>query len=181
MRGGARRRYIEPGIDADVWCRSGRWGCRRTRVSECWALVSAENVYTEAIRANAVETCPGARGEATFRAAGREFGFAWEVRANAVWRFGRLFLHCPRCERRATRLYVPTADAWLACRRCWGLSYSSQKNSYRWGGFLFELLGSWGESETALARKRRRVASSQRYGIRREILGLASPRACGVR
>jgi len=51
-----------------------------------------------------------------------------------------------------TRLYVPTADAWLAYRRCWGLSYPSQKQSYRTGGFLFELLGSWGKSETVLAR-----------------------------
>ena len=62
----------------------------------------------------------------------------------------------------------------------WGLSYPSQKQSYRSGGFLFELLGSWGESETALARKRRRGASQQPYAERREILRLASRRGCDV-
>ena len=60
MRGGCRRGYIAPGVDANVWCRSGRWGCRRTRISECWAVLTAECVYTEAIRANAAETRPGA-------------------------------------------------------------------------------------------------------------------------
>ena len=64
-------RYIEPGVDANVWCRSGRWVCRRTRISDYWALVTAENVYTEAIRANGAETRPGARGEAIFRAGAR--------------------------------------------------------------------------------------------------------------
>jgi hypothetical protein len=32
----------------------------------------------------------------------------------------------------ATRLYLPTDHAWLACRRCWGLTYHSRtKNNYR--------------------------------------------------
>ena len=51
----------------------------------------------------------------------------------------------PCCKGRVTRLYVPTADAGVACRRCFGLSYRSQQQSYRTGGFLFELLGSWGK------------------------------------
>jgi hypothetical protein len=39
---------------------------------------------------------------------------------------GRLFLTCPRCQRPCTRLYVPLPSSWLACRGCWGLTYSSR-------------------------------------------------------
>ncbi len=76
---------------------------------------------------------------------------------------------------RVTRIYVPTADAGLACRRCWGLSYASQKQSYRTGGFLGALLGSWGKAETVLARERRRIAAEQRHAERRAILGKEPP------
>ena len=98
--------------------------------------------------------------------------FRWHVRPNAVWRFGRVFLECPRCNSRVTRLYVPTSEAWLACRRCWGLSYPSQKQTYKSGGFLGPLLGSWGKAETVLARNRRRVAAQKRYAERRAILAV---------
>jgi hypothetical protein len=113
---------------------------------------------------------PGARAEANLRKGGREFPFVWDVRPNAVWRFGRVFLRCPRCDGRVTRLYVPTADVWIACRRCWGLSDPSQKQSYVSGGLLGEILGSWGKSGTGSARKRRRVAAQKRYADRQEIL-----------
>ncbi len=36
---------------------------------------------------------------------------------------------------RATRLYVPTAASWAACRRCWGLTYQSRtQNNYKDSG-----------------------------------------------
>lgn len=79
-----------------------------------------------------------------------------------------------------TRPYLPTADAGVACQRCWGLSYPSQKQSYVSGGFLFELLGSWGKSETAHARKRRRVAAQKRYAERGTILAGRASTAVGV-
>jgi hypothetical protein len=136
-------------------------------------MIVSSLIYTEALRANAAETRPGARGEAIFRQGEREFLVERHVRPNAVWRFGRLFLRCPRCDERVTRLYVPTADAWIACRRCWGLSYPSQKQSYVSGGLLGAILGSWGKSETGFARERRRVAAQKRYAERRTILSTA--------
>ena len=34
----------------------------------------------------------------------------FELLPNAVWRFGRVFLRCPECGRRATRIYIPTEN-----------------------------------------------------------------------
>jgi hypothetical protein len=79
------------------------------------------------------------------RGVGREFSFAWEVCPNAVWRFGRVLMHCPRCARRTTRLYVATSNGWLACRRCWGPS-----NLWRARWFLE------GRRDRAVARAHRR-------------------------
>jgi hypothetical protein len=39
---------------------------------------------------------------------------SWELRPNSVWRFGRAFLVCPRCEQRVTRVYVPVEPLGLA-------------------------------------------------------------------
>jgi hypothetical protein len=70
----------------------------------------------------------------------------WEVRQNAVWRRGRVFLRCPRCQRCCTRLYLPLETLWLACRRCWGLTYvSRQLQNYKdsfWGrGTIARMFG----------------------------------------
>src|SRR2546422_10638852 len=43
-RGGARRRYVHPGA-TPVWC-AGRWGRKRVRVTQCWAALTAEALYT---------------------------------------------------------------------------------------------------------------------------------------
>lgn len=51
---------------------------------------------------------------------------AWEIRRNAVWRCGGVFLRCDRCSRRCTRLYLPRVDPDLARRTCWGLTHESR-------------------------------------------------------
>ena len=99
----------------------------------------------------------------------RSLSIDWALRANAVWRFGRVFLRCPKCDRLATRIYVPRADAWPACRRCWGLTYESRRANYNVTG-PFSMLGSFAEAETVLARARRAQASAERYAERRAIL-----------
>jgi hypothetical protein len=98
------------------------------------------------------------------------FDIAAEVRPNAVWRRGRLFLRCPACQRRATRLYVPREDLPPRCRRCWGLSYQSQSWSYKPTGPLGALLGSTAALTTAYRRRVRRVAAKARYAARRPFL-----------
>jgi hypothetical protein len=167
------RRYVRPGLDADVWCASGRWGPRRVLVSECRAVVRAEDIYTDLLRKGAARMKPGASGSVSWSLPGRPgpFSAEWEIRANAVWRFGRVFLRCPRCQRLATRIYVPRADAWAACRRCWGFSYESrQQRTYRVGGGLSRILGPLAHSLTRRERERRAEASERRYAERREIL-----------
>jgi hypothetical protein len=99
--GGRRRRFIRPG-DADVWL-SGRWGRKRLCVSRCAHLMTAETVYDTALRQGTV-LAPGSRLRISWGVEGRECEAVAEVRSNAVWRHGRLFLRCPRCDRRATRL-----------------------------------------------------------------------------
>lgn len=92
-----------------------------------------------------------------------------------MWRYGRVFLCCPRCARAATRLYVPAENMRPACRRCWGLTYrSTQERTYR---------ASWSRSYGALfsplvyamlraddAREERAAAAEKRYAERRKIL-----------
>jgi hypothetical protein len=131
-----RRRYIRPGQDAAVWIDSGRWGPKRLKVTQCWATLTAEGVYTGLLRDDATRARAGARGtvEWTVRSrsgCSRSFPADWELRANAVWRHGRLFFRCPRCTRLATRLYVPCEDSGAACRRCWGLTYESRRENYK--------------------------------------------------
>ena len=175
MRGSARRRYVTPEEDARVWC-SGRWGQRRVRVTECWAFLTAEDVYTQLIRRDPEGAWRGSRGSygctLTKRSSGqtRSVQVEWEVQPNAAWRFGRGFLICAKCGRLATRLYLPTCDTPAWCRRCWGLTYESRKANYRTRRFWGPILGSWAEAETILARERRRLASAARYAQRREIL-----------
>ena len=177
------RRYIWPGEDAAVWIESGRWGPKRVKVSQCWAALRAEDVYTGLLRDDAKRARPGARGVLSWTLAGEHtFEVAWELRANTVWRFGRVFLTCPACNRRATRIYVPGESFPARCRRCWGLSYESrQRRNYkagrsRWGVILSPLTYAMCRAEDA--REARSAASLKRYAERREILKHLSARRC---
>ena len=167
------RRYIRPGHDAQAWVSSGRWGPRRARVTECWAVIKAEDIYTGLLRDNAARARPGERGSAGLSFPGRSGPewIKWELRPNAVWRFGRAFLRCPRCKGRVTRLYIPSETAHPACRRCWGLTYESrQQGNYKTSGGLPPILSPLAKSMTVLARLRQAEASAKRYAERREIL-----------
>jgi len=85
----------------------GRWGPRGLPDAECCAILTAEAVYTEILRGRMAATRPEDHGTADF---GRAFSCSvrWEIRPNAVWRFGRVFLVCPRCDHHVTRVYVPS-------------------------------------------------------------------------
>ena len=158
-------------------CWPGRWGPRRVRVGECPRTLRAEDLYTNLLRDNAAAVVPGRAGEVTFSVAGRSLTAAWEIRRNAVWRRGRVFLRCPRCGGRCTRLYLPRADAGLACRRCWGLTYTSRTrqnyNDSPWGrGALARM---WGETQREAAmlatverRREQRERSRERWAERRQ-------------
>jgi hypothetical protein len=127
-RGGRRRRYIVPG-EVPVWVSSGRWGPRRARVEQCVAVLPAELVY-ERLICEGSKVGPGWRSTLTWTPdvdTGTSWEIGAEVSANAVWRRGRLFLRCPQCEQRATRLYVPIAELQPRCRRCWGLMWRLYK------------------------------------------------------
>jgi hypothetical protein len=176
------RRYVTPGVDAAVWCPSGRWGPKRVRVTRCWATLKAESVYTGLLRDNPARMTARAgvrspaRGSLEWKLPGRPGEWVeWELRPNAVWRFGRLFLRCPKCSRPATRIYVPAEDAEAACRRCWGLTYESrQERNYKAGRSPLAAIGispiglAYSLAETA--RVLRAEAAAKRYAERREIL-----------
>jgi hypothetical protein len=173
VRGGRRQRLAKPGT-LRTWCASGRWGYRRVRVSECAAVLTAEHLYTLLLRIDGPHVHPGMRGQAEWTLGGVSHRVGFELRPNAVWRFGRVFLVCPHCETRATRLYVPTTDARPECRRCWGLTYSTRQfRNYKDVG-LFSTLGltarSFAESEAETVREQRREAASKRSEERRAIV-----------
>jgi len=168
------RRYVHPG-DVAVWCASGRWGPRRIRVTECWVTVTAEAAYTALLRDGVSKARAGFVGVLAWTFGGRAEWLRWELRPNAVWRFGRLFLRCPKCERRVTRIYLPTAATVAACRRCWGLTYTSrQRFNYKRSRSLARVTGlgllSTREWITLVARTRRADEAKARYWERREIL-----------
>lgn len=129
-------------------------------------MLKAEDAYTVILREEPSRAHPGATGAVTVF--GQEV--EWEIRDNRIWRFGRLFLRCPVCDRPATRVYLPLLGAGLACRLCWGLSYRSRRNSYRRTGWS-AVLGTIGASETGFARSARRKAAQARQNARRAILG----------
>ena len=166
-RGGyRRRRYVVPG-EVPVWVSTGRWGPRRARVEQC-ATLAAELLYHRMI-CDGVKFAPGWRKRFTCTVGDVQFpNIAAEVISNAVWRRGRLFLRCPACNRRATRLYVPIAGLQPRCRRCWGLNYTSQSWSYKATG-VFAALGPIAYSATYDRRQERRMASLARYAARRGI------------
>jgi hypothetical protein len=172
------RRYVTS-EEAAVWCPGGRWGPRRTRVNECWSLLRAEDIYGALLKEVPVRIRPGAAGTATYTVEGRQFTASWEVRQNAVWRRGRVFLRCSRCDRRCTRLYLPLETSWLACRRCWGLSYvSRQLLNYKdslWGrGWVARMFGTtqrdWAYQHTSERRSERRERARERWRVRRRLL-----------
>ena len=138
-------------------------------------MLRAEDVYTSLLR-GPEPVSAGEHGEVTWTLDERSFTVAFEIRANSVWRHGRVFLQCPQCWRRATRLYVPTATAWAACRRCWGLTYQSRtQNNYKdGGGGVFAHVGMghrfMAQLQTERERERRREASIVRWAERRDIL-----------
>lgn len=155
-------RQIRPGRDAQAWC-GGRWGPRRARVDECAYILKAEDVYTSLLASEA--TAGASREAGNVIAVGQLV--AWELRPNRIWRLGRVFLRCPRCSGPRTRLYAPQSGAPLACRRCWGLSYSSRQNSYRRTGWSL-LFGTMGAAQTQHARDERRAATLARQEVRRQ-------------
>ena len=177
-RGGQRPRLVQR-EDAPVWCPGGRWGARRICVSECWTVLRAEEVYTALLLDDASRVRPGARGSTTYTAEGREFTASWEVRQNAVWRRGRVFLQCPKCDKRCTRLYLPLRDSWLACRCCWGLTYTSRarqnyKSSLVGRGRFARIFATsqrdWAFVATYEKRKEQLEASRERWATRRRYL-----------
>jgi hypothetical protein len=185
MRGG-RRPQFAPRHELRVFasCQRGR---RRVRVTECWSVLRAEDLYTALIRDRQGRTQPGARGTSTFTVGGRTLAAPWEVRQNALWRFGRVFLRCERCALRCTRLYVPLETSDLACRRCWGLTYASRTlNNYKdsvWGrGAIARMFGTtqrdWAFQTTADRRDERRKAAQTR---RLQRLGVDACSAHGVK
>lgn len=156
-------------------CPDGRWGRRRVRDTECEYMIRAEDVYTQLLvqrqmlkpgwTASLALTCPG----------GRNVTFWTEVVANAVWRCGRVFLRCPWCGGRCTRLYQPTSDAEIACRTCWGLTCESRtRRNYKdrspcgpFGWFMTHRSLAYSEAE--FARQKRRTAAGERATERRAL------------
>lgn len=142
-------------------------------------MMRAEDVYTALLNHDASLVGPGAKGTSTYTVEGREFAASWEVRKNAVWRQGRVFLRCALCSLACTRLYIPLPDSRLACRRCWGLTYGSRTlNNYKaslWGrGAIARMFGTsqrdWAFEATDRRRAERRLSSRERWNIRRTYL-----------
>jgi hypothetical protein len=164
-------------LDARAHCPRGRWGPRRVRVDECEVAFCAESLYDLFIRTGG--TPIPATGTMVHRYAGRELATAWRRTENVVWRYGRVFLICPRCREHRTRLYIPVVGAPAACRSCWGLTYASRslynyKDSLVGRGPLARLLDQTQRDRALLAtwhrRELRRTAGRQRRA-RRDDLG----------
>jgi hypothetical protein len=107
--------------EARVCCPGGRWGRRRTRTTECFAVLKAEDLYTALLRDKGGRVAPGSKGTATVCFKGKEHTTSWEVRANAVWRRGRVFYISPTCTQRRTRLYLPSRRRGFPAGRVGGL------------------------------------------------------------
>ena len=87
-----------------------------------------------------------------------------------------VIVSCHQCRRSATRLYLPREDSWLACRRCWGLTYSSrQDRNYkdrfsRFGRLFGVTLREFAYMDADREWEHRQEASWERYAQRRSIL-----------
>src|SRR5262245_50053197 len=143
-RGGYRRRYVLP-AEVPVWVRTGRWGPRRARVEQC-ATLAAEFVYDKLIL-EGQSFGPGWRATLSWvpqSNAGPDWDVLVEVLPNAVWRRGRLFLRCPHCERRTTRVYVPIEGLRVSSRvagSVGGLVTPAKSWCYKPIGLFGKLLG----------------------------------------
>lgn len=162
-----------------AWC-EGRGGRRRrARVEEC-ASLRAEHAYDALLRDARSKLYPGARGELRWTNAGRTRQVQWEVRANRLWRLGRVFLTCPACGRRTTRIYLASADAHsAACRSCLGLSYASRQENYKDNGPLKDIgltRRAYAQRLTCLNRTRSRSAARARWAARRSVWTLSRGR-----
>lgn len=166
-------------FSAPVSCR-GRRGPRRVRVNQCLAVFHAEELYSKLLKDKPTVVRPGWRGGVAYTVEGASHAVQWEVRANAVWRRGRVFFICPRCRNRCTRLYVPCVGfSPCACRQCCGLTYTSRallnyKDSM-WGrGPFARMFGTtqrdYAYEITAELRQKRRARSRARWDERRPIL-----------
>jgi hypothetical protein len=146
---------------------SGRWGPRRVCVTECSTVVTAEDVY-DCLLVSGSKFGPGAYGEILMTVDGTTRFAKFEVRPNAIWRQGRVFLRCDFCKRRCTRLYMPTLRNPLRCRRCWGLTYeSSRAHNYRGHGLFSPRMAS--VMSTFHVRETRRHDASLRWKTRRRL------------
>ena len=164
--------------------RSGRWCPRGVGGHGEPASLNAGRQYgpkmsTRPCSATTQQGACGGRGSLRTSCKGRDITADWEIRQNAVWRRGRVFLECPRCRRPSTRLYLPFADSWLACRRCWGLTYNSRAllnyKASLWGrGAFARMFGTsqrdWAYETTDENRANRRKASRERWAARRQWL-----------
>jgi hypothetical protein len=164
------RRSVDAGGLA-AWCERGEGRRRRARVEEC-VSVTAEGVYAVMLRDARWMLQPGATGELSWIINGRSRPVVWEVRANRLWRHGRMFLNCAGCGRRATRIYAPADASAPACRLCWGLAYQSQQFNYRPGGPLRAFGIShrqFAQRLTSLKRQRARATARARLAARRTL------------
>jgi len=106
---------------------------RKRRVSECFAVVRAEDSY---------KTLQGAKPlyrelQARVRFPDASRRIRAELRSHPIWRHGRLFYRCSRCGRRCTRLYVPCPGDQVACRICHRLTYFTQQaHNYKLPAFF---------------------------------------------
>lgn len=169
----SRRRYILPS-QASCFA-SGKWGRRRVRITECWATIRAEDCYTALVGSALPPGASQSRAKLTWTVGPRQLQGDCELVPNRIWRAGRLFLRCPRCARRCTRLYLPLESSWLACRQCWGLTYDSRSiSNYKdtlWGrGAFARRFGTthreWAFLATHERREARRRASRDRIALR---------------
>lgn len=133
-------------------------------------MLAAEMLYHKLL-CDGTQLVPGWRSTLTCVVGGATFeNIETELRANAVWRRGRLFFQCRNCGHSATRLYIPIEGYEPRCRRCWGLSYQSQSRSYKPCGLLGRLFGPIAHETTLERRKRRQQAARARYDARRAFL-----------
>jgi hypothetical protein len=142
-------------------------------------VLRAEDWYTALLTDDASRLGPGSQGSGTVTFEGHPHTADFEVRSNAVWWKGRVFLICGRCLARCTRLYLPLSTSWLACRRCWGLTDNSRtllnyKDSV-WGRGRFAALFGTSQRDYAFMiteerRQIRRAAAVDRWSRRRRFL-----------
>jgi hypothetical protein len=152
------------GASLPVWVSTGRWGRRRVRTTECFAILRVEDLYSRYVVQGM--TLPVGT---TLESVQGSWWVKVEICPNAVWRLGRPMYRCG-CGCRATRLYVPTEKSRPACRQCWGLTYSSRQENYKGlvlGRFSRSMLA---RMATQAERERNAPKNRARYEARRPFL-----------